>query len=186
MRPASDSHARIPTWVLLCLLPGWPLACTSQPTQDPPRRLDAPLTSGARLFDEFLSPRRIGQDVHELASRSGSLLAAEQDLRAPFASAGDLLGGEVGRVGSLTATTRVLTSTEVARLAALRHSPAWTEVDPGPRLGMLQLGLRSLPATLQLDRRMMGEPDDFRHRTDPADDHPEAGFVPRILRRILP
>jgi hypothetical protein len=43
-----------------------------------------------------------------------------------------------------------------------------------------------LPRTLSLDRRPLGEPDDRQHRTDPWDNHPEAGWSSRILRRVLP
>lgn len=186
MRPTSPPRRRPPAAALAGLLPWLAVACTSAPTLDAPRRLDAPLTSGLRLFDEFLSPRRIGTDLHELTVTSGEMLAPELELRAPFTTGGELLAAEVGRLSPLSASARTLTGAEVARLATLRHSTAWSAVDVGPRLGMLRQDLRSLPATLQLDRRMLAEQDDFRHRTDPADDHPEAGFVPRLLRRILP
>ncbi|MEO6598117.1 MAG: hypothetical protein ABIP94_25515 [Planctomycetota bacterium] len=45
--------------------------------------------------------------------------------------------------------------------------------------------LANLPLLLGVDKRPMGELDDRRHRTDPHDDHPEAGFLARLRRRLL-
>ena len=50
----------------------------------------------------------------------------------------------------------------------------------------LPTAMLRLPRTLSLDRRPLGEPDDRQHRTDPWDNHPEAGWSSRILRRVLP
>ena len=161
-------------------------ACQARPTLQQPRPLSAPFTSAARVFDLWFSPNAIARDTRELTTDAGRLLRGELDFGTAGKTAKALLSEPPQRIGAAVASTRKLTGAEVVRLGDLRRSPGWSALDPRPDLVDLADDTHRLPEFLHLEQRALGEPDDREHRTDPTDDSPEAGWLPRILRRILP
>lgn len=161
-------HAAWPGLLLLC-------ACSATPSR--PAALGSPLGLWAR----FLSPAAIGNDLHTIAGHAGDAargeLARGSDLpdRLGEAAGHELdrgrrvptavhaLGSEAERLGPATAAARGL----AARLAG----------DPIAALAVA-------PAVTGLDRPWLSEPDDRRHRTDPADDRPEPTLWERLRRRL--
>lgn len=161
-------------------------ACSGTPTQTAPRPLDAPVRSLGRFYERFLSPDAIGRDLASMRDRTKSLVAEETDVRKPFDSAGSLLARESERLGDAPRSANALLAREGDRLGDLRDSPGLAALDPSTDLADLGDDLRRLPRTLQLDRPMMGESDDRRHRVDPDDERPEASFGHRLWRRLFP
>jgi len=175
---------RVPP-VLQVLLLGL-CACQARPTLQQPRPLTAPFTSAARMFDLWLSPRSIARDTGELSAGAARLVHDELDFGTARKTAKAMLGEPPQRIGAAVASTRRLVGHEVVRLGDLRRSEGWSALDPRWDLVDLAADTHRLPEFLHLEQRALGEPDDREHRTDPADDRPEAGWLPRILRRILP
>jgi|KBSSwiStaDraftv2_1062776.scaffolds.fasta_scaffold738801_1 hypothetical protein len=161
-------------------------ACQARPTLQQPRPLSAPFTSAARVFDLWLSPHAIARDTGELSTGAVRLVRGELDFGTAGKTAKAMLGEPPQRIGAAVASTRKLTSHEIVRLGDLRRSPGWSALDPRPDLVDLADDTHRLGQYLHVDQRALGEPDDREHRVDPADDRPEAGWLPRILRRILP
>src|SRR5262245_53282107 len=161
-------------------------ACQARPTLQQPRPLSAPFTSAARVFDLWFSPNAIARDTSEMTADAARLVRGELDFGTARKTAKALLGEPPQRIGAAFASTRKLTNAEIVRLGDLRTSPGWSALDPRPDLVDLADAAHRLPEYLHVEQRALGEPDDREHRTDPADDSPEAGWLPRILRRILP
>lgn len=186
MESCVRTNAALPTGLLLALLALFGAACSGTPTQTAPRPLDAPVRSLGRFYDLFVSPEAVGRDLASMRERTESLVAAETDVRKPFDSAGQVLARESDRLDDAPRSAVALVDREGDRLGDLRNSRGFTALDPSTDLADLGDDLRHLPRTLRLDRPMMGESDDRRHRTDPDDDRPEASFGPRLWRRLFP
>ncbi len=161
-------------------------SCVGSPTQQRPRPLDAPVRSAARLFDEFLSPQAVARDLQQMRDRSTQLAADEADFGDARATAGEIADRELRRPRAMVEGAENLLAGEGDRLARFPDAEGFAAIDPQKDFTDLRSSVLDLPRTLGLDRRPLGEPDDRRHRTDPWDNHPEAGWSSRILRRILP
>jgi hypothetical protein len=98
-----------------------------------------------------------------------------------------VVGGlELQRLGVAKDATTDLLSRELDRAGKMPEAKGLSVLDPSQDLAELRGAMLLLPRTLSLDRRPLGEPDDRQHRTDPWDNHPEAGWSSRILRRVFP
>ena len=161
-------------------------ACHGGPTLDQPRSLAAPAHSGKRLFDQLLAPSALTRDPSRLSNRAKSMLTTELDLGSADERLGWMLQSAHGRLAGLEQSGRRLASAEFDRLRDLPRSAVFDLASPQSMGRRLRSGLRTLPTVLGLDRQPLAEPDDLRHRTDPDDDHPQASFIARIWRRVLP
>lgn len=162
------------------------VACVGSETQQRPRPLDAPVRSAARLFDEFLSPQAVARDLQQMRDRTTQIAADEADFGDARANAAELADRELRRPRAMVEGFEGLVAGEGDRLARFPDAEGFAAIDPRQDFTDLRSSVLDLPRTLGLDRRPLGEPDDRRHRTDPWDNHPEAGWSSRILRRILP
>lgn len=180
---ASHSRANFAAIALPLLLA---FACVGSETQQRPRPIDAPVRSAARLFEEFLSPQAIAKDLQQMRDRSVQIASDEADFGDARATAGELTDRELRRPGEMVAGAKDLLAGEGDRLGRFPDAEGFAALDPRKDFTDLRSSVLDLPRTLGLDRRPLGEPDDRRHRTDPWDNHPEAGWSSRILRRILP
>lgn len=171
----------------LCALVALVLAaCQTEPTQDRPRPLDAPFRSAARIVDQFLSPTAVARDLGEMRERATQMAADEADLGDSGKVASSLAQRESGRTRTMADGAVALVDREQDRFGMLARSQGFAAIDPTQDLSQLRRTILRVPRTLQFDRRPLGEPDDVQHRTDPWDNHPEAGWTSRILRRVLP
>lgn len=161
-------------------------SCQTEPTQNRPRPLSAPFRSAERIFEQFLSPTAIAHDLDQMRDRASQMAADEVEVRDARKTAAAIGSREVARPRAMVEGIEELASDEQNRLAAVPQSKGWEALDPTADLSDLRKAFIRLPRTLSLDRRPLGEPDDVQHRTDPWDNHPEAGWSSRILRRILP
>ncbi len=178
---AEHLHGRM--WVLLALALG---ACQTEPTQDRPRPLGAPVRSAARIVDQFLSPTAVARDLGQVRERATQLATDEADLGNAGTVASTVARRESERARAMADSAVALVDREQDRFGLLRQSQGFAALDPTEDLSQLRTAILRMPRTLQFDRRPLGEPDDVQHRTDPRDNHPEAVWSSRILRRILP
>jgi hypothetical protein len=179
--PRGMARGSIALCALACIV-----SCQGSETQHRTRPLDAPVRSATRLFDQFLSPRAIARDLSQMQDRAVSMAEEEGDFGAALDNArvvGDL---ESQRLGAAKDATTDLLARELDRAGRMPDAKGLAVLDPSPDLVELHAAMLRLPRTLSLDRRPLGEPDDRQHRTDPWDNHPEAGWSSRILRRVLP
>lgn len=176
---------RPPAALPLLLLSIAGAGCASRPAMQQPRPLSAPVTSTRHLIEVWLGPTAMARDLQDMRKGATAVVAGEFDLGTAKARLQYLMR-EPLRVRTLARDSKNLVATEVGRVGRLRHESALSVFDPGRSAAKLASAVRRLPATLQLDRRPLGEPDDLQHRTDLGDDRPEAGWLGRILRRILP
>lgn len=119
---------------------------------------------------QSLAWRRLRGAVGAEAQRAG-------DLPSP----GSALAAELQRSGEARAAAAA-TGAVVARTP--RPLPKSLRTDPAQWAADLVDAFAALPAVLRLEDRAMGEPSDRRHRTDPADDRPEATLAQRLARRL--
>ncbi len=178
-------HATMTRRPLLALLLLALAACNSQPTVQPHRPLSAPFASLQKVAAQWFAPSAIAADARQMFAGTGRLLADEADVGTARRTL-LRLGEEPERLRDLADDTGALLASEAARPGHLPESQGLAALDPRPDCADLAADLHRLPHTLQLDRRALGEPDDVQHRTDPDDDHPEASWSARLLRRILP
>ncbi|MEY4829878.1 MAG: hypothetical protein RLZZ562_1674 [Planctomycetota bacterium] len=169
-------------WCAIALL----ASCQGSETQNRSRPLNAPVRSATRIFDEFLSPQAMARDLSQMQDRAVSMAEEEGNFGAALDNArvvGDL---ESQRLGAAKDATTQLLARELDRAGRMTDAEGLSVLDPSQDLAELRGAMLRLPRTLSLDRRPLGEPDDRQHRTDPWDNHPEAGWSSRILRRVLP
>ena len=168
-------------WLLLAA------ACAVRPTIDQPRRLDAPVQSAGRLVGLFLGPQALARDCRRFATRATGLAAAElEPIQGVPRALSSAVAVETGRIQHVPATLKTGAASAAQRLGALAAAPPAMLRALSAALADLGPALHEVPQWLLLDYRPLEEPDDLRHRTDPADDHPEASVLSRLLRRILP
>jgi hypothetical protein len=124
------------------------------------------------------------------AARTGRLAATLEHLasepgRATRAAAmpGRLLGDELARGDDLVDAATTIGG-ELGRGRDLGASAASVLDHLAGPAGDRGHHTTAAARLLGLDRPPLGEIDDRRHRTDPDDDGPEAGFWQRILRRL--
>lgn len=178
-----DSRPRVG----ICALAAVALAaCQTEPTQNRPRPLDAPLRSAARIVDQFFSPTAVTRDFGEMRERATQIAADEADLGNAGKVASSVAARESERARAMADGTVAMVDREEDRFGMLARSRGFAAIDPTQDLSHLRRTILRVPRTLQFDRRPLGEPDDVQHRTDPWDNHPEAGWTSRILRRVLP
>ena len=161
-------------------------ACSGAPARNGQRPLDAAAHSAARLFDQFLCPRAIATDLGQMRASARQLGDGELDLGTARSTGAAMVAVETKRPRGATSSTVAALVREEHRLGDLRHSQAWGMLDPQPDLVDLSRDMRALPQMLRLDRRMMAEPEDLQHRSNPHDDRPAASWSARFFRRILP
>ena len=170
--------------LLLLLLGG--AACAGPGTVHRARPLDAPLHSAARLWTDWFSPAAVGRDLASAADRAAGLAKEPRRLTQASATAGNILAAEPRRLRGLGDSGGELLGRELRRTPFLPSPTLQRALDPLSRLHNLAGVVRDPSHVLGLDRRILGEPDDLEHRTDPADDRPEASLGARIWRRIAP
>jgi hypothetical protein len=160
----------------LLLLAVLPLAaCAGQP------RHRSPLAAAGRVLAIDFDQRRVahvGALPERLHTGASSELARVGDLPPPA----PLVANETTRLVDASRTAKHLAANEASRRPNL---PDVVLPDAGTFGQALADALADLPALLW-PRRPMGEIDDRRHRTDPADDRPEASLWQRLRRRLLP
>lgn len=161
-------------------------ACQTEPTQSRPRPIDAPFRSAARLVDQFLSPTAVARDLGDMRERATQMAQDEADLGDARKVASQVAFRESGRARAMADGAVAMVDREQERFGMLAQSQGFDAIDPSHDLSQLRNTILRMPRTLQFDRRPLGEPDDVQHRTDPWDNHPEAGWTSRILRRVLP
>jgi hypothetical protein len=161
-------------------------ACQTEPTYFAPRPIGAPLRSAAHIADQFLSPAAIARDLDEMRERATQMATDEAEFGHARDTAKEMARRESERIREMAEEATSLLQREQQRLGSLPRSNGLAALDPTQDLLDLRNDIYALPNTLQLDRRPLGEPDDLQARTDPWDNHPEAGWTSRILRRILP
>ncbi|MGE3173585.1 MAG: hypothetical protein AB7O97_13255 [Planctomycetota bacterium] len=183
---ARNPRAKTPTALTAIALLSCCWSCANTPTMQPHRPLGAAPKSAARLLGQWFGPSTLARDTGRAAARARQMLGSEMNLGTMGARARQLVAAVPGRLVTARRDLGTLAGAEHRRLMTLRHSPAWAALDPVADVPDLRQAGERLPALLQLDRRALGESDDIRHRTDPDDDHPEAGWLDRILRRVLP
>jgi hypothetical protein len=161
-------------------------ACQTEPTCFAPRPIGAPFRSAESIADQFLSPAAVVRDLGEIRERATHMVKDEADLGGAGETAHTMAKLESERVRDMAVEAISLMQREQERLGSLPGSKGLAALDPTRDLLRLRDDIYALPHTLQLDRRPLGEPDDLPSRTSPWDNHPEAGWTSRILRRILP
>ncbi len=118
-----------------------------------------------------------------------------------FARLGPALGTEAARVDRFAPAAESLTTSVATDTVDLRDGiagfaaaevthleraevPAQLRPSADRWAGQVADCLALMPTLLGLDRRMLGEPSDREHRTDPHDDRPEATLWQRLSRRL--
>jgi len=164
--------------VVLCWLP---VACQSGPVAEPP----PPAATHATLWEQHLQPQALLRDLDQGAARAGSLVTGELNGVAGIRRGlRGTVGGEFDRVPQATASAGTVAAQEVHRLGALRTRLGSLPADRW--LGQLGQAIEHVPTVLGNQRRPLAEASDRRHRVDPTDTTPEAGWLERLRRRILP
>lgn len=159
----------------LALLAG----CVSQP------ELGAPTTatSGVSnvLATDWAKPNLVRR-MDNLAERTVGLFSSE--LSAPRTMSWDrMVTAPDRRINNLERTGSELGV--LATRGRFEHTDDLTqEVDPDHIAHDLAENMAGTPMVLGLDRPMLPEIDDKRHRTDPFDDSPEASWIDRLRRRL--
>ncbi|MBK8100764.1 MAG: hypothetical protein IPK26_27065 [Planctomycetes bacterium] len=145
-----------------------------------PGRNDA-LGSPHGLWVRFLSPTAIGNDLAGMTRSAAGAANGElaRSGRLPHRT-GELAGRELARGGQLPAATSWV-SGETERLGDATASARRLVDDLA---GNPIQALATAPTVIDLDRPLLPESDDRRHRTDPRDDRPEATFWERLRRRL--
>jgi hypothetical protein len=158
-------------------------ACTGPAADHVNERLVRPVHSTERIVGHELAPQQVGKSVHHIKEDAVVLFG---DPVAPVRSTRSALHavpGEVARLGSMKREGSDIASKEMSRLKPL---PGWVG-EEFARVGKLGHDpMAHLTTLLGLDKRLLGEPRDLRHRTDPADDGPEPSWSERLARRIFP
>lgn len=181
-RPSASRTSR-----LACALATFACAaCQTEPTQNRPRPLDAPFRSAGRIVDQFLSPTAVARDLGDMRDRATQMAKDEADLGDAGKIASQVASRESERARAMADGAVAMVDREQERFGMLAASQGFDAIDPSHDLSNLRNTILRIPRTLQFDRRPLGEPDDVQHRTDPWDNHPEAGWTSRILRRVLP
>lgn len=156
-------------------------ACWSTPEVGRPRTaaqsLQRPLDPDFTTASFAARTRRLGSVFHRLIQEPGR---AARAATAP----GRALRSELARAEDLPATATGFVHREAYRTGSLHddvgevvHEVAAVEGDfDGHRTALARL--------LNVDDAPLGEISDRRHRTDPADERPEATLWQRILRRL--
>jgi hypothetical protein len=166
--------------VLLAVL----AACT---TEDAVARFQRTAGKPVRAIDTLLagelSPREAARRLGNITDDLLACAHAEtQRGRRPFARATRLAGDELGRTVHIRDRLASVPGTELARWHGLTDlKGALAPADAAVRLRHIAA---SLPYTLQMDRRALGESTDPEHRTDPADVSPPMSLGERLLRRL--
>lgn len=160
-----------------CALPGLLLLLGACANHAPARRA-SPLDGLSRVAALDVGPRAMHRRLASLDRVQDRVL---DDLPgAAPAQAAHLLDREAARASRPLDHGEQLFARELARTPAL--PPAWlpTRSSVGQDLadGLHRVGELLLPAQLLPER------DDRRHRTDPADDRPEASWWQRLRRRL--
>jgi hypothetical protein len=158
-------------------------ACTGPAADHVNDRLVRPVHSAERIVAGELAPAEVAKSARHITEETKVLFG---DPVAPVHSTERALHagpGEMARLGNVKREGTDLASREMARLKPL---PGWVG-EEFARVGKLgQDPMAHLTTLLGLDKRLMGEPRDLRHRTDPADDGPEPSWSERLARRIFP
>jgi hypothetical protein len=164
--------------LLACALP----ACTGPAAERIEDRMVRPVHSTERIVASELAPAEVAKSVRHITEQTKVLIG---DPVAPVHStkaAVNAIPGEVARLGSMKREGSDLVSRETTRL----KWPGWIG-DEFARVGKLGADpMGHMTTLLGLDKRLLGEPNDLRHRTDPTDDSPEASWSERLVRRIFP
>lgn len=168
--------------VLAALVAG----CRGQPTTRSPRPLDAPVTALRRLHEEFTSTEAIAARLDSLRERVPSFLPDGSEYHDIARTLGQIAGREAESLGRLPPHVARWLDDQTGSLVDLQESSAVLVGMVTADVPDLRQSVAELPLVLHVEHRPLGEPDDLRHRTDPDDDHPEASFTARLLRRILP
>jgi hypothetical protein len=161
-----------------CLLPGLLLLLLGACANPAPARRASPLDGLARVAAIDAGPRAMHRRLASLERMRDRVL---DDLPGAAPSqAARLLDGEAARASRPLDRGERLFARELARTPALPSAWRPTSSSLGQDLadGLHRIGELLLPA------RLLPERDDRRHRTDPADDHPEAGWWQRLRRRL--
>lgn len=143
-------------------------------------------TPTAKLQRVFASDLSIAGWQHrsEGFSRLGPALGAEAARVERFApSVGSMTTGFTTDATDLPDGIAQLVGAEVGHLQRAQV-PAQLRPSADRWAGQVADCLALLPVMFGFDRRMLGEPSDREHRTDPHDDRPEATLWQRLSRRL--
>lgn len=161
-------------------------ACRGGPTLDQPRSLAAPAHSAKEILVLLFDPVEMGQDLGRIRDGVKSAFSDQLDFGKADERIVWIYESAQGRLRQLENTSQTMANNELRRIKDLPDNPIWHQMTPQHMGVQLQKCYRSVPKVLGLNRRPLREPDDLEHRTDPDQNQPEASFLARVLRRVLP
>lgn len=161
-------------------------ACRGGPTLDQPRSLAAPAQSAKEILALMFDPVEMGQDLGRLRDGIKDAFADQMDFDKADERFIWIYESAKGRLDQIQETSATMANNEIRRIKSLPSSPLFHQLSPEHMGQQLQQCYRTLPKVLGLDRRPLPEPDDLERRTDPDQNQPEASFLARVLRRVLP
>lgn len=161
------------------ILPGLLLLVHTACTNQAPTRRSSPLDGLARIAAIETSPRAVQRRLTGLGKVRDRIADDIPDF-AP-ARAVNAFAGEAARASRPLDRGQRLFARELARAPTLPTALLPSSSTLGQHLadGLGRVGELLLPA-----RPMLPDRADRRHRTDPADDRPEAGWWQRLRRRL--
>lgn len=161
-------------------------ACGSASADRAAAELGAPVQSARDLLAGELDPQHVGRRLGNIGQRLRGLLGEPQRTAVALRNAASALPDEALRATHARDLALGWLGDTVTHLP--RGVPEWLadEVSPASFGTAARSAVDRAAALLVPGHRPLGEHDDLQHRTDPGDDRPEAPWLDRILRRILP
>jgi hypothetical protein len=177
---------RILAMSLWFLLSGCIGTGTSRDAAAAHRPVTAPVSSAARLGQEFFSPEAITRSIDRMLVSAHTITSLEtQRMKGLPSRTAAAVSVETQRIGKV----RLLEDKpgrELRRLGDGRDNMQRLLLDLRDRLVAFRKAIDQLPRVLGLDRQPLREPDDLRG-VEVSPEHPrEPSLLERILRRLLP
>lgn len=171
---------------LWCLLSGCVGTGTGRNTAAAHRSVTAPVSSAARLGQEFFSPEAITRSIDRMLVSAQTIASLETERMKGLPNRTTAaVTVETQRIGKI----RLLEDKpgrELQRLGDGRDSMQRLLRDLRDRLVAFRKAIGQLPRVLGLDRQPLREPNDLRG-IEVSPEHPrEPSLLERILRRLLP
>ncbi len=152
------------------------------PVHDRLRKLEG---SSRRICHDQFAPTTAADRLANMARTAGRMKRRMTDKHTALALS-ELRGREIERLSVMQEDLQRFAGSPSTDLAALQSSPGLRILDPSRAMSRLQNIFSDAPRVLAPTGRPLREHDDREHRTRIDDDHPEASWLRRLLRRLFP